>query len=120
MPAVLIEMGFLTNAGPGEGSSAGADFQTAFVQARLDAIVRFRDHLAAADGEPMNADAPASSPALVALAAVGARLAAVRRAAALGRPPAPARGRAGAPAPAGAPGRKIKARLFYVADDGTR
>jgi len=37
-----------------------------------------------------------------------------------GRPAAKPAAAAVAPAPAPAPGRKIKARLFYVADDGTR
>ena len=45
MPAVLIEMGFLTNADQ-EKALAGADFQTAFVQAIYDSLLRFRDRLA--------------------------------------------------------------------------
>jgi N-acetylmuramoyl-L-alanine amidase len=51
MPAVLIEMGFLTNPAQ-EKALAGAAFQTAFAQSVLDAIIRFRGHLAAANGEP--------------------------------------------------------------------
>ena len=44
MPAVLVEMGFLTN-GDQEKALAGSDFQNAFVQAVSDAIVMFRDSL---------------------------------------------------------------------------
>jgi N-acetylmuramoyl-L-alanine amidase len=51
MPAVLIEMGFLTNPAQ-EKALSGAAFQTAFAQGVLDAIIRFRGHLAAANGEP--------------------------------------------------------------------
>jgi len=51
MPAVLIEMGFLTNPAQ-EKLLAGAAFQTAFAQAVLDAIIRFRGHLSATVGEP--------------------------------------------------------------------
>ena len=44
MPAVLIEMGYLTN--PDQEKQLAADaFQTAFVQAVVDAVVRFRDTL---------------------------------------------------------------------------
>jgi N-acetylmuramoyl-L-alanine amidase len=46
MPAVLIEMGYLTNAAQ-EKQIAGGDFQNTFVQGLLDAIVKFRDTLAA-------------------------------------------------------------------------
>src|SRR5204863_5098443 len=42
MPAVLIEMGFLSNADQ-EKQLGGSDFQTALVQAATDAVVRFRD-----------------------------------------------------------------------------
>ena len=45
MPAVLIEMGYLTNADQ-ERQLAGDEFQNTFVQALFDAIVRFRDALA--------------------------------------------------------------------------
>lgn len=46
MPAVLVEMGFLTN--PDEESRlAGGEFQNGFTQALVDAVVRFRDSLAA-------------------------------------------------------------------------
>ena len=44
MPAVLVEMGFLSNPDQ-EKQLAGAEFQTGFVQALLDAVVRFRDAL---------------------------------------------------------------------------
>jgi N-acetylmuramoyl-L-alanine amidase len=46
MPAVLVEMGFLTNAEQEQLLISGA-FQTTFVQAIFDAVVRFRDSLAA-------------------------------------------------------------------------
>jgi N-acetylmuramoyl-L-alanine amidase len=46
MPAVLVEMGYLTNPEQ-EKLMAGADFQTTLVQALFDAIVKFRDFLAA-------------------------------------------------------------------------
>jgi N-acetylmuramoyl-L-alanine amidase len=46
MPAVLVEMGFLTNAGQEKLLTSEA-FQTTFVQAIFDAVVRFRDSLAA-------------------------------------------------------------------------
>jgi N-acetylmuramoyl-L-alanine amidase len=42
MAAVLIEMGYLTNAEQ-EKQLAGADFQNAFVQSMLDAITKYRD-----------------------------------------------------------------------------
>jgi N-acetylmuramoyl-L-alanine amidase len=44
MPAVLIEMGYLTNADQAR-LLAGAEFQTTLVQALFDAVVRFRDAL---------------------------------------------------------------------------
>ena len=46
MPAVLIEMGFITNAAQ-EEAMAGGEFQSAFVQGLYNSIVRFRDSLAA-------------------------------------------------------------------------
>jgi N-acetylmuramoyl-L-alanine amidase len=46
MPAVLVEMGFLTNAEQ-EKLLGGDAFQIVFVQAIYDAVVRFRDTLAA-------------------------------------------------------------------------
>ena len=49
MPAVLIEMGYLTNADQ-EKQLAGAEFQNTFVQAVLDAVVKFRDALDAERG----------------------------------------------------------------------
>ena len=44
MPAVLIEMGYLSNPEQ-ETQMAGAEFQNTFVQAVIDAIVKFRDDL---------------------------------------------------------------------------
>jgi N-acetylmuramoyl-L-alanine amidase len=44
MPAVLIELGYLTNPAQ-EKQLAGAEFQNVVVQAVLDAIIRFRDLL---------------------------------------------------------------------------
>jgi N-acetylmuramoyl-L-alanine amidase len=42
MPAVLVEMGYLTN--PNQATAlAGPAFQNAFVQAVYDAVVKFRD-----------------------------------------------------------------------------
>jgi len=49
MPAVLIEMGYLTNADE-EKRLASSNFQNAFVQAVLDAVLKFRDYLGAATG----------------------------------------------------------------------
>jgi N-acetylmuramoyl-L-alanine amidase len=46
MPAVLIELGYLTNSDQ-EKLLAGDGFQATFVQALYDAVVRFRDALAA-------------------------------------------------------------------------
>jgi len=42
MPAVLIELGYLTNAEQ-EKLLTGSDFQNTFVQALVDAVMRFRD-----------------------------------------------------------------------------
>jgi N-acetylmuramoyl-L-alanine amidase len=44
MPAVLIEMGYLTN-GDQAKLLASAEFQNTLVQALFDAVVRFRDAL---------------------------------------------------------------------------
>ncbi len=44
MPAVLIEMGYLTNPDQ-EKAMAGAEFQNALVQAIIDGIVTFREYL---------------------------------------------------------------------------
>jgi N-acetylmuramoyl-L-alanine amidase len=44
MPAVLIEMGYLSNADQ-ETALGGAEFQNTFVQAVMDAVVKFRDYL---------------------------------------------------------------------------
>ena len=46
MPAVLIEMGYLTN-DEQEARMAGAEFQNTLVQAVFDAVLKFRDTLAA-------------------------------------------------------------------------
>jgi N-acetylmuramoyl-L-alanine amidase len=48
MPAVLIEMGYLTNADQ-EKQLVSPQFQNTFVQTLLDAVVKFRDSLAASD-----------------------------------------------------------------------
>jgi N-acetylmuramoyl-L-alanine amidase len=45
MPAVLLEMGYLTNAAQ-EQALAGNDLQNAVAQALLDAVTRFRDAMA--------------------------------------------------------------------------
>ena len=42
MPAVLIEMGYLTNEAQ-ETEMNGADFQNTLVQAVFDAVLKFRD-----------------------------------------------------------------------------
>jgi N-acetylmuramoyl-L-alanine amidase len=47
MPAVLVEMGFLTNPDQ-EKALAGAAFQNTFVQAVFDSVLKFRDHLGTA------------------------------------------------------------------------
>jgi N-acetylmuramoyl-L-alanine amidase len=44
MPAVLVEMGYLTNPDQ-EKQLAGAEFQNTFVQAVIDAVLKFRDLL---------------------------------------------------------------------------
>ncbi|PYR47960.1 MAG: hypothetical protein DMF89_17425, partial [Acidobacteria bacterium] len=51
MPAVLVELGYLTNAEQ-EKLITGDTFQNGFVQAIYDAVVRFRDTLVAAGGTP--------------------------------------------------------------------
>ncbi len=50
MPAVLVEMGFLTNADQ-EKQLTGSDFQNAFVQAITETIIRFRDSQAGRGGQ---------------------------------------------------------------------
>ena len=55
MPAVLVELGFLTNAAQ-EKQLTGSDFQNAFVQAMMEAIVAFRD------SQPGGPDPPAGPP----------------------------------------------------------
>jgi N-acetylmuramoyl-L-alanine amidase len=49
MPALLVEMGFLSNPEQ-EKQLGGNDFQSAFAQAIVDAVVGFRDARATADG----------------------------------------------------------------------
>jgi N-acetylmuramoyl-L-alanine amidase len=49
MPAVLVEVGYLSNAAQ-EKQIAGTEFQGALVQGLIDAIVRFRDFSAPAEG----------------------------------------------------------------------
>ena len=44
MPAALVEMGYLTNAEQ-ESQLTSAEYQDLVVQAVLDALVKFRDHL---------------------------------------------------------------------------
>jgi N-acetylmuramoyl-L-alanine amidase len=46
MPAVLVEMGYLTNPEQ-ERLLSGETFQSSFVQGLFDAIVKFRDAIAA-------------------------------------------------------------------------
>jgi N-acetylmuramoyl-L-alanine amidase len=48
MPAILVEIGFLSNADQ-ERQLAGGEFQNAFVQAVVDTIVRYRDSLRGGD-----------------------------------------------------------------------
>jgi N-acetylmuramoyl-L-alanine amidase len=46
MPAVLVEMGFVTN--PAQEKLLGSgEFQAAFVQSVYDSVIKFRDYLAA-------------------------------------------------------------------------
>jgi N-acetylmuramoyl-L-alanine amidase len=49
MPAVLVEVGYLSNPAQ-EKQIAGNDFQTTLVQGLVDAIVRYRDAIAPAEG----------------------------------------------------------------------
>jgi N-acetylmuramoyl-L-alanine amidase len=50
MPAVLIEMGYLSNADD-ERRLSGNEFQSGFVQAVFESVVSFRDYLAGAGAE---------------------------------------------------------------------
>jgi len=50
MPAVMIEMGYLTN-GAQEKQLADPNFQNGFAQAVYDAVLKFRDYLMAQGGE---------------------------------------------------------------------
>ena len=47
MPAVLIEMGYLTNADQ-EKALIGADFQNVLVQTLVDAVMKYRDEMGGA------------------------------------------------------------------------
>ena len=47
MPAVLIEMGYLTNADQ-EKQLTGDSFQNTFVQSLVDAVMKYRDSLGGA------------------------------------------------------------------------
>ena len=130
MPAVLIEMGYLSNADQ-ETALGSAEFQNTFVQAILDAVVKFREHLERqrARRPPLRVDARASNARAARRWRSARALVIVRRCAAgiawllfVGLPrwyggPAARSAAAAAPLP---PGRKIKARLFYVAEDGTK
>ena len=117
MPAVLVEIGFLTNPQQ-EQRLASDDYQNALVQALVDGIVRYRAATqAASDGG--RADAPSGADVL--LIAVVASLAAVhrrcpagtRREARVADATSAADGpRAGSRQPT--PARKITATLFYV------
>jgi N-acetylmuramoyl-L-alanine amidase len=51
MPAVLVELGYLTNPEQ-EKQLAGNEFQTVFAQAAFDAVVRFREALEAGRKPP--------------------------------------------------------------------
>jgi N-acetylmuramoyl-L-alanine amidase len=51
MPAVLLEVGYLTNSGQ-EQAITGADLQASIAQSLLDAIVRFRDRTSVDEGGP--------------------------------------------------------------------
>jgi len=59
MPAVLVELGFLTNAEQ-EQAMASAEFQNAVVQALLNAVVRYRDTVER--GRVATAPAPVRAP----------------------------------------------------------
>jgi N-acetylmuramoyl-L-alanine amidase len=49
MPAVLVEVGYLSNAAQ-EKLIASSDFQSAIVQGLVDAIVRYRDVMSPSEG----------------------------------------------------------------------
>jgi N-acetylmuramoyl-L-alanine amidase len=59
MPAILVEMAFLTNAEQEQALSSN-EFQNTIAQALFDAIVRFRD--AIGRGRPSSSTAPSSRP----------------------------------------------------------
>ena len=50
MPAVLVEMGFLTNEAQARQLAEPA-FQATIVQAMFDAILKFRDQLSPGEGD---------------------------------------------------------------------
>ena len=116
MPAVMVEMGYLSNQEQ-ETKMAGAEFQNLLVQAIYDAIVKFRD----LPGRRHAVTSRRSDPRRRARSSRRIRVAVVRhpcRRRDRGDSTRPAA--AGAPTAPRTPGRKIKAHLFYVADDGTR
>ena len=109
MPAVLVEMGFLTNPQQEQRSSRATTFQNAIVQALVDGIVRFRDEAprptgaaAAAPHAPPDARvadaAPPRDPHRDCRAGDRRRVGAVRRPAALVRAEADRARRRGAAA----------------------
>jgi N-acetylmuramoyl-L-alanine amidase len=61
MPAVLIEMGFISNADQ-EKQLASDTFQNAVVQALVDGVIRFRDRQANPAGTPAATAAPPTRP----------------------------------------------------------
>jgi N-acetylmuramoyl-L-alanine amidase len=60
MPAILVEMGFLTNAEQDQALKSN-EFQNTIAQALFDAIVRFRDTIER--GQPPSTTTPAARPA---------------------------------------------------------
>ena len=120
MPAVLIEMGYLTN--PDQEKLLATDaFQTTFVQAMYDAVVQVPRH-ARGRRDPVTAR-PQAAPSAPRSSPPPCWCSRCSSAAALdhARDDDGDRGRGrAAPSRQRPPGRKIKARLFYVAEDGTQ
>ena len=116
MPAVLVELGFLTNAQQ-EQQLAGDEHQNALVQALVEGIVRYRARRrhALSGSAAISPSAPSSSLVVAAgVDPVHRPAALVRRASDARRRRRPDR-RARRPRPAV---RKITATLYYVGDDG--
>ena len=116
MPAVLVELGFLTNAEQ-EQQLAGDEHQNALVQALVEGIVRYRAATAGARADA----APPSRHRRHRRLRPGRGLGPVHRPATLvcGAPDAGGHDRSRAAAPRRpAAVRKITATLFYVSDDG--